>query len=145
MSVKISVDLVAVAQKSEEFRQKPRQVIERSVARYMRFLQLLQKFPDHAFAPSRDIDEIWHLHMLCPRAYYEDCITLFGDILDHDGGFGSVEVERDALLQIFNDTAKMWREEFGEEYVSVNDSLSQMKDCIKACRKACKKAPMAVA
>jgi hypothetical protein len=50
------------------------------------FLRLAAKHPDERATPTRDFDELWHLHMLQPAAYYADCIKLIGRTFDHDGG-----------------------------------------------------------
>ncbi|WP_139492743.1 glycine-rich domain-containing protein [Brevibacillus dissolubilis] len=85
--------------------------------RYRKFLALCKKYPQRAIAPARDIDEMWHLHMLHPRAYYQDCMEFFGDILDHDGGFGGDSEEQfEELVDCFDETTNLWAEEFGEDY-----------------------------
>lgn len=35
-------------------------------------------------APSRDVDEFWHAHILHTRKYAEDCGRVFGTYLHHD-------------------------------------------------------------
>jgi hypothetical protein len=144
----ISVDLVAAAHKSEDgfFSRLPDAEIVEAAARYEKFLTLVQRYPDTLVSPSRDIDEMWHLHMLHPVAYYHDCMTNFGEILDHDGGFGSAsEEEWGELISIFEATAVLWQREFGEEYAPADARVKATK-CAKACAKcavkcrtACKK------
>jgi hypothetical protein len=84
----LSVDLVRAASRSESF---PKDWIPTKIARaaddYARFLALARKHPRMALAPTRDIDLMWHLHMLHPVAYSADCKRLIGYVLDHDGGF----------------------------------------------------------
>jgi hypothetical protein len=137
----LSVDLVQAAKKSEGFfaGQNPA-VIRSAEERYRRFLHLVSKHPDLPLAPSRDVDEMWHLHMLHPRAYHADCLRLFGDILDHDGGFGLGEGELPELQRFFDETALLWEREFGEPYVDEHEGGTPMNKCVKKCRKACRKA-----
>src|SRR5437762_523872 len=105
----ISVDLVRAAQRSEDTpKEMTDAALEHAAARYEKFLLLVAKYPDRAIAPTKDIDFMWHLHMLHPRQYAADCQTLLGDILDHDGGFGAGEDELPILKQIFAETAKLW-------------------------------------
>lgn len=137
--VELSVDLLQRAQRSEVFIEWSQPAISQSVERYKKFLFLIKKYPDFAFAPSIDIDEIWHLHMLSPKAYYTDCMNLFGEILDHDGGFGALEDEKEELANYFNETSQKWHDEFGENYATLNVKNHGMTKCMKACRVACKK------
>lgn len=129
----VSVDLVAAASRSEDI---PPDLtaddLQRASDRYERFLLLCARYPSQELAPTHDIDLMWHLHMLHPRAYYNDCTRLFGKILDHDGGFGMSDDERPALEKTFAETAELWDSEFGEAYC---ESVSP-KSCrsLKSCR-----------
>lgn len=147
LPITISIDLVEAARKSEDgfFVQHPESIVE-AAKRYAKFLYLAQKYPDALIAPSKDIDEMWHQHMLHPVAYYNDCVANFGDLLDHNGGFGSASDEEwSQLIELFNATAELWRREFGEEYAPA-DARMKAATCAKACAKcavscrtACKK------
>jgi len=137
----ISVDLFSAAKKSPSF---PGdwcdELIRREVGRYEKFLRLAQRHPGQPLAPTKNIDEIWHLHMMNPRAYYNDCQRLFGDILDHDGGFGSTPDELPLLQHTFDKTAQLWEQEFGEPYVEKAED-PRMTNCWHDCQSrwhACK-------
>jgi len=144
----VSVDLVHAAKRSEETpKHYTDDILRRAKERYRRFLALCIKHPDKPIAPSKDIDMMWHLHMLSPRAYHNDCQQMFGDILDHDGGFGADPAELPVLEQIFAETAALYREEFGEEYVdkafgkdaSAADTMTRCtRNCVNRCQRACK-------
>lgn len=144
----ISIDLVKAATRSTDsfFAPHPVGFAVEAADRYTKFLVLCQKYPDVPLSPSKDIDEMWHVHMLHPRNYHEDCIANFGEILDHDGGFGSDSPEQwDELLGLFRETAAIWAREFGEPYTT-DEELQGAGKCIKACAKcavkcrtACKK------
>ena len=86
----VSIDLVLASYRASSF---PKDWSEakrqREAERYAKLLLLARDNRGHAHRPTRDIDQMWHLHMLHPKAYYEDCMRLFGDIFDHDGGFGA--------------------------------------------------------
>jgi len=147
-TIQVSVDLFSAAIRSEDsfFRNLPESVTKEAERRYRMFLALVQKYPDEVVSPSKDIDEMWHIHMLHPSAYYEDCISNFGYILDHDGGYGSASAEEwEDLLRIFDRTAALWKKEFGEEYGG-DTGIDVVAKCVKACAKcatkcrtACKK------
>lgn len=40
------------------------------------------------------IDVFWHTHMLSPRKYLQDCMSLVGDIIDHDAGYVSPDKQK---------------------------------------------------
>jgi len=116
---------------------------ERALRRYERFLVLVAAHPGKSQAPTRDIDEMWHLHMLSPKAYYDDCMRTFGDILDHDGGFGKGEDEATRLRTTFEQTARMWQEMCGEAYVTADGQQSTKcwHNCVSRCWHACASKP----
>ena len=98
-------------------------------------------YPGQALAPTMQIDQIWHLRHDAPARYYEDCMRLFGQILDHDGGFGHDPAELPELKATFNRTAELWEKEFGEKYVEreVDPNMTNCwHDCSGRCWHACK-------
>lgn len=141
----ISIDLMEAARRSDSFpKDWSEERTRNAIAKYERFLRLVAKHPRTPVAPTRDIDTIWHLHMLSPRAYYEDCHRLLGEVLDHDGGFGKDPTEIPILKATFEGTAKLWLETYGEPYVNVdadgNPSVDCWHDCSGRCWHACKNA-----
>jgi hypothetical protein len=141
MSITISTDLLEAARRSDgepgTWDDARREI---ALTRYLRFLELVAENPQRPIAPTREIDEMWHLHMLAPRAYFEDCQRLFGQLLDHDGGFGKRENELPELLRVFDDTARRWQERFGEPYVARPRQEALTKcwhDCTGRCWHAC--------
>lgn len=103
--------------------------------RYRKFLALAKRYPKERLAPTADIDEMWHLHMLMPRAYAKDCEAYFGRILDHNGGFGRKAGEAAELKTIFDRTAELWEKEFGEPYV-VAGTASPLAVCFSVAAQA---------
>jgi len=110
---------------------------QRAIDRYQKFFQLAARYKDRPHAPTRDIDVIWHLHMLSPRAYYRDCINQFGEIFDHDGGFGKGNGELEQLKSVFNSTAQLWQETYGEPYVEAERSDQEVTKCWHDCQGRC--------
>lgn len=134
----ISVDLLAAAQRSDSFpKDWTPEKTELALLRYERFLLLAAKHPGHPVAPTRDIDEMWHLHMLSPRAYYQDCQKLFGGVLDHDGGFGKDPAEIPILKATFEETARLWHAEYGEPYLLEPSSEKTTTNCWHNCSGRC--------
>jgi len=137
----LTVDLAQAARRNEDLRHLPDEEISRDVRDYQRFLLLAQVYPNEPIAPTRAIDRIWHLHMLHPRAYVVDCLRLFGEILDHEGGFGSVPNEEAELLAVFRRTSELWADMFDEPYTGDVGSTSIVKckrNCVSRCKRACK-------
>ncbi|HEX4693803.1 glycine-rich domain-containing protein-like [Sphingomonas sp.] len=114
----MSVDLVEAAHRARgPLAGLDRALVGELVQRYRMFLHLKSMNPDLSFAPSGLLDEVWHLHMLHPRAYSADCVAILGDILDHNPGFGTSEDEETILLDKFERTEALWKATFGTEYV----------------------------
>jgi len=39
--------------------------------------------PDEPACPTREVDELWHMHMLNTETYFEDCRRWFGSYIHH--------------------------------------------------------------
>jgi hypothetical protein len=39
--------------------------------------------PDLNNIPPLDVHWVWHVHMLCPISYREDCLAICGAVVDH--------------------------------------------------------------
>lgn len=50
---------------------------------YRRYLFLVVRYPQEAVVPTKEIDEVWHAHILDTRKYFQDCEEIFGDYLHH--------------------------------------------------------------
>jgi hypothetical protein len=73
----------------------PREYADFLAAEYRKFLTLLVKYPDETIAPTTEVDEFWHLHILDTRKYAADCEAVFGYFLHHFPYFG-MRSEEDA-------------------------------------------------
>lgn len=101
-----------------------RQRAENAIAQYRRWLWLLSSYPCERLVPSRDIDQVWHCHILDTKKYREDCKSLFaGEFLHHNPYAGWESYEAEAEHQKgFENTRKRFLEVFGEE-CSAGDAL----------------------
>lgn len=135
MTTTISVNLVQAALRSEDLRDIPADELEADAQDYVRFLLLVKEHPDMPLAPTKRIDRMWHLHMLHPKAYVADCMKLLGEILDHDGGFGSTPEEEPVLREVFATTATLWQEKFGAPYVGT--VVACKRNCVSRCQRRC--------
>lgn len=85
---------------------------------YKRFLYLSGVYPDKTIVPTKELDEVWHAHILDTSKYAEDCQNLFGHVLRHFpylGMRGPEDAKR--LEESFAETNRIFREEFGEPLV----------------------------
>jgi hypothetical protein len=95
----------------------------RAIREYKRFLVLCKLFPAIELAPSHDVDEIWHRHMLNSRRYADDCHSFFGYFLHHepiDGSAGQEEVV---------DTDSLYKQVFGDEGQGTTNSRCSRRPC----------------
>lgn len=135
----VSVDLVASSFKSSDFPADwSRERRELGALRYQQWLTLKQLHPRTPVAPTREIDLFWHLHMLSPVAYVRDCQSLFGFVLDHDGGFGATPEELPLLKEVFLATEQRWLKAFGVPYRDDGSTPdSSMTNCWHDCSGRC--------
>ena len=135
----VSIDLVAASYRSSSFpKEWSSEQREREAKRYELFLALAARYPGKPATPTREIDEFWHLHMLHPQAYYDDCMRLFGHIFDHDGGFGNGPGELPMLKSAFRDFARRWEKTYRAPYTVAGPSVdSESTDCWHQCKNCC--------
>lgn len=89
------------------------QHIERMAQAYKRFLILLARYPDMTIAPTRDIDTVWHTHILDTRKYAADCQRIFGEFLHHYPYLG-LRGDQDRQQHAANALHDLFAKEFGE-------------------------------
>ena len=77
--------------------------------------------------PPLDIHWVWHVHMLAPYFYEEDCLTLVNTVLDH----GLPEDEQHGLEV----TKKLWAKRYTEPFIV--DSHTKLDDGIQNYRSKC--------
>lgn len=63
---------------------------EQAVRYYREFLCTIAAYPDATLVPCKLIDKAWHAHMCRPVKYFNDCMAVFGTLVDHKPGvFGT--------------------------------------------------------
>lgn len=60
-----------------------REKAEYAVSQYKKFLFLNALYPEQELVPTREIDDVWHVHILDTEKYRNDCQYLFDRFLDH--------------------------------------------------------------
>lgn len=105
---------------------------------YKRFLHLNKKYPNSTIVPHKIMDLMWHQHILDTRAYHADCEKIFGEYFHHFPYFGiRDETDKMELQTAFEETQKIYLNEFGEEMLADNSSHCK-RSCISYCKRACK-------
>ena len=83
---------------------------------YKRFLFICLKYPEWEIVPTKEIDAIWHQHILDTRAYHDDCELALGFYLHHYPYFGILgEEDLRNLKRALDNTIQLFQEELGEE------------------------------
>lgn len=83
-----------------------------AIGEYKRFIYLIC-ISAGALTPSRDVDEVWHLHLTYSRDYWERfCRESLGRELHHTPTEGG-PAEADKFRQLYDDTLRAYEAEFG--------------------------------
>jgi hypothetical protein len=89
---------------------------DQHVGLYKCFLKLCVLRPATTLVPSRQLDHVWHTHMLDTAKYRADCDHTFGRFMDHFPYFGfRGEADRRAWRDDFTRTRRLFKEHFGVE------------------------------
>lgn len=86
---------------------------ERAVSaerRYRQFLYMGLKYPGAPMVPDKDIDEVWHAHILDTKRYVADCEAIFGRFIHHVPNYGERGSKEKGAVKVFN---SLWQHEFG--------------------------------
>lgn len=93
--------------------------LEGAIQRYKGYLHMIKINKEMKsksfFVPTYDIDLIWHTHQLHPLSYYNDMMSLLGNVLDHDDT-DSDRTKGQKLDIGFSQTTKRWKEMFLSRY-----------------------------
>lgn len=91
---------------------------------YRKFLTLCAEMPGEQIVPSKDVDEMWHTHILDTAKYAEDCEAIFGYFLHHFPYLGlRGEEDAKALIDASNRTKELFLARFGQQ-VSPRDTAT---------------------
>jgi hypothetical protein len=89
---------------------------QQACQKYLKFLHLLQLYPNHQLIPTQEIDQVWHCHILHTRQYRQDCQTLFGEYLDHEPELDWQAAGHQTALTALQQTKAIFEQHFGESY-----------------------------
>ena len=112
-----------------------KQGAEKAAQYYRNYLTLALKYPDKTLPPSKDIDEVWHTHVLHTEQYAADCDAIFGKFMHHipaesppfkkggQGGFNYVEA--------FQQTQALHNQEFGDYIYEIRGRFKTLASMLK--------------
>jgi uncharacterized protein (TIGR04222 family) len=100
----------------------------RAIQEYKRFL-LLAMQAGHPVTPSEAVDQVWHLHLVYTRSYWQDlCANVLGRPLHHEPTAGGLDESAKFHLQ-YERTLASYRSLFGEEPPA--DIWPSAEECFK--------------
>ncbi|GMK53869.1 hypothetical protein CspeluHIS016_0104550 [Cutaneotrichosporon spelunceum] len=85
--------------------------LQKAVARYHAFLDLMAVHPKAFLTPTLDIDLCWHTHQLHGSGYVQDTTFFVGRFVNHEDKIADVTLKR-----AYDDTATQWALRFGTPY-----------------------------
>jgi hypothetical protein len=89
---------------------------DQAVALYRCFLKLCALHPGARIVPTRQLDRVWHAHVLDTAKYRADCDHVFGHFMDHFPYAGlRGEDDRRVWRDDFARTRRLFAEHFGAE------------------------------
>jgi len=92
--------------------------VKTAMWRYERFMKLQAKYADQLLIPTVEIELIWQSHLVRPTAYLKDIYDVLGvPMIEHR----LIGTDVDKLLkeEALKQTAKLWKDEYGEEYTTL--------------------------
>jgi hypothetical protein len=87
---------------------------ETVIEEYRKFLTLAHEGDGKVTTPSKNIDIIWHTHVLDTQKYYTDVVNIFGHMVHHFPYLGvRGSKDREVLIAGYVDTLKRYKDRFG--------------------------------
>ncbi len=131
-TIKLSVDidktapeLISLLEKASPFQEQWQQsvVFKQIIQRYYRFMQLKSSNSSNILLiPTLDIEMIWQTHLLRPEIYKNDCLRLFGRVIDHSLIINNIN--QSFKEEAFFDTCQLYQKRFEEIYCSLPEVAS---------------------
>jgi hypothetical protein len=87
-----------------------------AVGKYKKWLLLQRKYERVVLSPGREVDTVWHFHILDSRAYIRDTARIFGRYLHHYPYFGITAGTAKAKEEL-SKTRRLFRAEYREDLV----------------------------
>jgi hypothetical protein len=85
----------------------------RAIHEYKRFMLLICT-ATHPLTPSDEVDQVWHLHLLYTRSYWDEfCAEILGTKVHHGPTKGGAQ-ERNKFGDWYNKTLALYQDMFGQ-------------------------------
>ncbi|MCB1917122.1 MAG: glycine-rich domain-containing protein-like [Rhodocyclaceae bacterium] len=92
---------------------------------YRRFLFLTCLHPERLVVPTKEIDEVWHAHILDTKKYFDDCHNLCGKFIHHFPYLGlRGRQDEEQLNEAFFESLAMYEKYFNAIPVDVSSQYS---------------------
>ena len=89
--------------------------LNHALRQYRLWLKTVARHPKESIIPNKEVDEVWHTHILDTRKYAEDCQHIFGRFLHHFPYFGMRgATDKQDLNEAFCRSQEMMMFELGE-------------------------------
>jgi hypothetical protein len=115
-----SLDLGPIAYQLTQSRSGPqwtREKTTQAIARYLAFLYLVDRYPGLQIAPTQEIDQVWHCHILDTSKYAEDCQHLFGYFVHHFPYLGTRnQIDKQNWYRAYALTQVLFQKHFGIDF-----------------------------
>jgi len=119
-----SVDLGPVIDRLVKIEKWSKHEAEAAAQQYSNYLFLRKKHPCEKLPPSKDIDEVWHAHILHTEEYRTFCKQAFNEqpdhYLDHHPHMAKEGTMKN-LNKLFEKTQSLYHQEFGEYIYQIRD------------------------
>lgn len=97
-----------------------------ATAKYRQYLKLCAIYPGKSIVPNKEIDQVWHTHILDTAKYRDDCELIFGRFLDHFPYFGlRSEVDAQNLKAAYTETLKLFRDHFSVDLAGAQQGCGE--------------------
>jgi hypothetical protein len=83
-----------------------------AIEQYRRFLLLHYLYPDRRLVPTRNVDIVWHHHILDTSQYQKDCLEVFGHFLHHYPYAAINDDDKQASSAALAETRELWARHF---------------------------------
>jgi hypothetical protein len=97
---------------------------------YRSFLVLNGLYPEQPIVPTKDLDKVWHTHILDTVKYAADCDFIFGQFFHHFPYLG-LRGEQDAknLETAFSETRNLFRKHFKQDPALASIGVTSEASC----------------
>lgn len=105
----------------------------RRIRFYIDFIILCIKYPEERIVPTKEIDSVWHAHILDTKSYAKFCEKFVGEYLHHDPSLGNTKESKKELDTLFKRTEELWLAEYNYSII-----YEEPARCASTCAGRCR-------